>query len=320
MRRATIHARPTPAPAAGGLRIALTSTCVALAVCGAAPARAGGMKPLDDAALAEVRGADGISFNLNNFSLTSIPSLPLQLTYQSTNGSSMTLAGLDLSRTDDPDPFADPYTLSVLKRPGFQDGIALDFPLNAAGNQAWTLTADFSNCDLGTSAACSGTNFVGGTLQAKGLVMRGGGLYLAPSAIADIQGIAFGVGTQLDIGSLAIYSHGRTADDQPDAADSMTLTGIHLANASGGPWMLADLTYHPGLFNAQTDATGSYLHLQIGWPTSSSYQVPAASIRIDDITFTTPGAGGTPVQTSLGSASIASLQINYADIRFRTGN
>jgi hypothetical protein len=320
MRRATIHARPTPAPAAGAAGIALTAICIALALAGAPAARAGGMKPLDDAALAEVRGADGISFNLNNFSLTSIPSLPLQLTYQSNNGSSLTLSGLDLSRTDDANPFADPYTLSVLKRPGLQDGISLDFPLNTAGNQAWTLTADFSNCDLGTSAACSGTNFVGGTLQVKGLVMRGGGLYLAPSAIADTQGIAFGVGTQLDIGSLAVYSHGRTAGDLPDATDSMALTGIHLANASGGPWMLADLTYHPGLFNAQTDATGSYLHLQIGWPTASSYQVPAASVRIDDITFTSPGASGTPVQTSLGSASIASLQINYADIKFRTGN
>jgi hypothetical protein len=320
MRRATSPARPTPARAAGGRGIVLTGLCVACALACTTAFRAGGMKPLDDAELADVRGADGISFNLSNFSLTSIPSLPLQLTYRSTNGSSMTLSGLDFSRTDDPDPFADPYTLSVLKRPGLQDGIALDFPLNAAGNQAWTLTADFSNCDLGTSAACSGTNFVGGTLQVKDLAMRGGGLTLAPSAITDTQGIAFGLGTQLDIGSLAIYSHGRTAADVPDTTDSMTLSGIHLANASGGPWMLADLTYHPGLFNAQTDASGSYLHLQIGWPTSSSYQVPAASIRIDDITFTTPGAGGTPIQTSLGSASIASLQINYADIRFRTGN
>ena len=277
-----------------------------------------GMKALQDDELAEVRGADGIAFNLNNFSLVSSLTNPLWLTYLSPNGSSLTLSGLSLIRTDDPDPFADPYQLTLQSRPGLQDMIALDFPLNAAGNQAWSLTADFSHCDMMVSGTCTGTNFVGGTLQVLDLTMKGGGLYISPSPLADTQGIAFGLGTQLDIGSLSVYSRGRASDGSIDTSDALAITGIHLANVAGGPWMLADLDRHPGLFNADTDATGSYLHLQVGWPTAG-YDVPAASLRIDNITFTTAGVNGAAATvTNLGSASIASMQINYVDIKFRT--
>ena len=285
------------------------------------PARAiPAMQALADDELAAVRGADGIAFNLSNFSLTSIPGNPLTLTYLSPNGSSLTLSGLDLSRTDDPDPFADPYQLSLRSRPGLTDVIALDFPLNVAGNQKWSLTADFSHCDAVTAGACTGTNFLGGTLQAIDLTMKGGGLYVSPSQLANTEGIAFGLGTQLDIGSLSVYSRGRGADGTIDKSDALTLSGIHLADAStGGAWMLADLDKHPGLINAATDINGSYLHLQVGWPTTAD-AVPAASLRIDNIAFTTASAtGGAPTITNLGSASIAAMQINYVDIKFRTG-
>ena len=279
-----------------------------------------GMQPLQDDELAAVRGADGIAFNLSNFSLTSIAGDPLSLTYLSPNGSSLTLSGLDLSRTDDADQFADPYSLTLQSRGTLPDMIAIDFPLNAAGAQQWSLTADFSNCDAVTAGVCTGTNFVGGTLQVLDLTMKGGGLYLSPTTLADTQGIAFGFGTQLDIGSLSVYSHGRAADGTIDTSDALTISGIHLADAStGGAWMLADLTTHPGLINADTDATGSYLHIQVGWPTTTD-PVPAATLSIANITFTTAGLNGAaPTTTSLGSASIASMQINYVDIKFRTG-
>ena len=55
----------------------------------------------------------------------------------------------------------------------------------------------------------------------------------------------------------------------------------------------------------------------MGWPTTSD-PVPAAALRIDNITFISPGAGG-PVTTNLGSSTIAGLQINYVDIKLRTG-
>lgn len=278
------------------------------------------MRPLQDDELATVRGADGIAFNLSNFSLTSSLTNPLALTYLSPGGSSLTLSGLDLSRGDDPDPFADPYQLSLRTRTNLPDEIALDFPLNAAGNQKWQLTADFSHCSAVTAGACTGTNFMGGTLQVQDLTMKGGGLYVSPSTIADTQGIAFGLGTQLDIGSLSVYSRGRDVNGIIDTGDKLALQGIHLADATtGGAWMLADLDRHPGLINAATDSSGSYLHLQVGWPTTTD-PVPAAALRIDNITFTTAGLNGAAATvTNLGSASIASLQINYLDIKFRAG-
>lgn len=287
------------------------------------PSPKAGMHALQDDELAAVRGADGINFNLSNFSLTSNATTPLTLTYQSPQGSSMTLSRLDLSRTDDPDGFADPYSLTLRARPGLSDMIAIDFPLNVAGNQSWSLTADFANCDKMVAGTCTGLNFNGGTLQATGLTMKGGGLYLAPSAIAGTEGIAFGLGTQLDIASLGIYSHGRTAGDTTDTidkSDSLVLSGIHLVDATtGGVYTLADVTTHPGLINAMTDANGSsYLHIQVGWPTTSD-PVPAARVTIDNITFTSPGLNGAaPITTNLGSASIASMQVNYVDIKFRT--
>ena len=271
------------------------------------------MQALQDEELSAVRGADGIAFNLSNFSLTSSLTDPLKLVYLSPDGSSLTLSGLDLSRTDDADKFADPYQLSVQARPGLPDEIAIDFPLNTAGTQSWSLTADFLNYD-----ATSGITFNGGTLQVQGLTMKGGGLYVSPTTLAGTDGIAFGLGTRLDIGSLSIYSLGRSSAGVIDTTDAMTITGIHLADAtSGGAWMLADLNTHPGLLNAATDATGSYIHLQIGWPTTTA-AVPAGSLTIDNISFTTPGVGGAPATTTnLGGASIASMQINYLDIKLR---
>ena len=311
---------------------ALTGLLIgAIALAALAPAGARGATPpepathamqaLQDDELAAVRGADGIAFNLNNFSLTSSLTNPLSLTYLSPNGGSMTLSGIDLSRGDDTDPFADPYQLSLQSRGNLPDEIAIDFPLNAAGNQSWSLTTDFANCDAVTAGACTGTNFLGGTLQVLGLTMKGGGFYVSPTTLADTQGIAFGVGTQLDIGSLSVYSRGRDASGNINTGDALTISGIHLADANtGGAWMLADLNTHPGLINAETDATGSYLHVQVGWPTTSD-PVPAAVLSIQGITFTTAGVNGAAATTTnIGGASIASMQINYVDMKLRTGS
>ena len=317
-------ARRAAAPIGAALLLLVaTSARTAPPTGAAAPARE--LHPLADDELASVRGADGIAFNLNNFSLTSSLDHPLTLTYLSPGGSSLALSGLDLSRSDDPDAFADPYFLSLRSRTGgLPDVIALDFPLNAAGNQKWQLTADFAHCDAVTAGTCTGTSFLGGTLQVQDLTMKGGGLYVSPSTIPDTQGIAFGLGTQLDIGSLSVYSRGRDAGGLIDTGDKLVLQGIHLADATTGrAWMLADLDRHPGLINAATESTGSgqssYLHVQIGWPTTSD-PVAAAALRIDNISFTTAGLNGAAATvTNLGSASIASMQINYLDIKFRTG-
>jgi len=309
-----------PLRAAGAIA-ALLALALPAAAATPAASTAHAMQALQDDELAAVRGADGIAFNLSNFSLTSSLTNPLSLTYVSPNGSALTLSGLDLSRTDDADQFADPYQLSLRPTAAGTDMIAIDFPLNVAGNQKWSLTADFSHCGSFAAGACAaGASFFGGTLQVLDLTMKGGGLYVAPSQVANTEGIAFGLGTQLDIGSLSVWSRGRAADGSIDRGDVLAFTGIHLVDASsGGAYMLADLDRHPGLINAATDATGSYLHLQVGWPTTSA-EVPAATLRIDNISFTTAGLNGAAATTTnLGSASIASMQINYLDIKFRTG-
>jgi hypothetical protein len=314
--RARVLARGVAASLALSLLLASGAARAATSRDAASP----GPRPLQDDELSSVRGADGIAFNLQNFSLTSSLTNPLTLTYLSPGGGSLKLSGLDLSRSDDADPFADPYQLSLRTRPGLPDLIAIDFPVNAAGAQKWQLTADFAHCDNQAAGSCAGTNFFGGTLQVQDLTMKGGGLYVSPSLVADTQGIAFGLGTQLDIGSLSVYPRGRDASGLIDTGDKLVLQGIHLADATtGGAWMLADLERHPGLINAATDAAGSYLHVQVGWPTTSD-PVPAASLRIDNITFTTAGLGGAAATVgNLGGASIASLQINYLDIKLRTG-
>jgi len=297
--------------------------CTSANAADAAPAPHGEtrLRALADDELSGVRGADGIAFNLNNFSLVSSATSGLSLTYLSPTGSALTLSRLDLARTDDADAFADPYQLTLVARAGRPDMIDLEFPLNTLGAQKWSLTADFANCDGYSAGACTGSNFLGGTLQVSGLTMKGGGLTIATPALANTQGIAFGLSTQLDIASLAVYSRGRSAGaaaDSLDASDALTLTGIHLVDAStGGVWKLADLAAHPGLLNAQTDALGSYLHLQIGWPTTTD-PVPTAALRIDNLSFTSTVAGVSST-TNLGASSIASLQINYLDVKLRTG-
>jgi len=322
-REARAHATAVAKRAAGVLALVFLASSAPASALADTPAQTGkpALRALDDDELSGVRGADAIAFNLQNFSLTSSLARPLTLTYLSPGGSSLTLGGLDLSRSDDADPFADPYLLSLRSRTGgLPDVIALDFPINAAGNQKWQLTADFAHCDAVTAGACTGSLFQGGTLQVQDLTMKGGGLYVSPSTIADTQGIAFGLGTQLDIGSLSVYPRGRDAAGVIDSGDKLVLQGIHLADATtGGAWSLADLDKHPGLINAATDATGSYLHVQIGWP-STSDAVPAGALRVDNIAFTTAGLNGAAATvTNLGAASIASLQINYLDVKFRTG-
>jgi hypothetical protein len=314
-RRGPHRSQILTALSAGNLALALAAFS-----CGAHAEAPPTMQALPDEELAAVRGSDGVAFNLSNFSLTSIPDNPLTLTYYAPGGGSLTLGRLDLSRTDDADPFADPFFLTMRLRAGLPDVIALDFPANPVdtGNQKWTLTADFSNCSLFAGGTCTGTNFDGGTLQIQGLALRGGGLYLSSPTIPDTQGVAFGFGTRLDIDTLGIYPHGRAVDNTIDTSESLTFNGIHLADATtGGAWMLADVTNHPGLFNAQTDATGSYLHLQVGWPTSVD-AVAAASLKVDTITFTSGGAPAMTFGTAAAPAvSIASMQINYIDVKLR---
>lgn len=274
-----------------------------------ASAHAGSMQPLDDEQLAGVRGSDGLAFNLVNFSLSG----PLTLTYTSPDGASLALGNLSLSRSDDPAAtFSDPYRLNVLARGnGLADVIQLSEPANADGLLKWQFAADWT-------VVANGITHQGGALAINDLVSRAGSITLTTPADAGVDGVAFGLGLNLDIGKLALRPRGR-ADD----TEQLQLSGIHLGAAAadgtplGTPWLLADATHQPGIFNAVTDANGvSSLHLGIGWPTTAA-GAPTGSLVIDNIAFKSAGLPGG--QMDLGSSRIGTMQVQYLDVKLRGG-
>jgi hypothetical protein len=278
---------------------------------------AGTMQPLADDELAGVRGAGGLAFNLKDFSLNG----DLTLTYTSPAGASLWLGNLSLSRSDDPlSTFSDPYTLRVLSRGnGLADVIRLAEPANVDGLLKWQFAADW-----GTHA--DNIAFNGGALVVNDLVTRGGSVTLTTPATPGVEGIAFGLALQADIGHLMLRPRGRddvTLAEPASVTEQLRFSGIHLGAATdtgvllGAPWAIADATTQPGIVNAITDANGnSYLHLGIGWPTTAA-AAPLGGLAIDSIVFksdTLPGG-----QLDLGSSRIGTMQIQFLDVKLKAG-
>ncbi|MED5620502.1 hypothetical protein [Ideonella sp. BN130291] len=275
-----------------------------VAVC----AQAADMQALDETELADVRGSNGIAFNLVNFSLAG----PLSLTYTSPNGASLSLSNLALSRSDDPDAtFSDPYTFKLVGRPGLADAMQLSEPLNANGLLKWQFAADWR-------VQADGITHDGGALVINDLVSRAGQLTLTTPATAGVDGIAFGLALNLDIGDVLLRPRGRA-----DATEQLQLHGIRLGAAAedgtplGTPWALADASLQPGIINAVTDADGkSSLHVGIGWPTTTA-GAPIGSLVIDNTSFKSDMLPGG--QMDLGSSRIGTMQIQYLDVKLRPG-
>jgi len=275
----------------------------------ATPAHAAGMRAMDDRELAGVQGRDGLAFNLAGFSLgPSSSGGNYSLTYVSpastaAQPSTLTLSNFTLSRSDDADPFADPYTLDVNARPGLADVISIAFPKNLAANQKW---------QFGTELAvdANGLKFDAGHLGLTDLVFYGGGLDISTPATPGVDGVAFGLATRFSLAALTVRPRGSA-----DASEQLQLSGLRLGNSTQtAPWVISDITRQPGLFNAITDADGrSALHLQIAWPTTAD-PVPIGALEIDRIAFTSNG-----VTTDFGSSRIAGIQLNFVDIKFRAG-
>jgi hypothetical protein len=264
---------------------------------------------MDDEQLAGVSGRDGLAFNLVGFSLSG----PLTLTYTAPDGASLSLGNLSLSRSDDPGAtFSDPYRLRVLSRgDGLADVIQLSEPANANGLLKWQFAADWR-------VAADGVDLPGGALVIRDLVSRAGSLALTTPAEPGVEGVAFGLGLQLEIGQLALRARGRT-----DETEQLQLSGIRVGAAGadgswlGRPWQLADATNQPGIFNAVTDASGvSSLHLGIGWPTAAT-GAPIGSVVIDNIAFRSASLPGG--QMDLGSSRIGTVQLQYLDVKLRGG-
>jgi hypothetical protein len=263
-------------------------------------------EPLADGELADVYGADGLAFNLRDFSLAGM----LTLTYTTPDGgASLALANIALSRSDDPSAtFSDPYRLNLITRPGAADVVRLSEPLNAAGLLKWQSAFDWS-------VNANGQVFQGGALVLQDLVARGGSLSLTTPATPGVEGVTLGMAVNVELGSLHLRPRGRDND-----GGELSVSGLRLraAQADGtlldGPWVLADVTRQPGILNAITTPSGSAIHFGIGWPTTSE-GAPLAGLVVDKIQFR---SGASLVD--FGSSRIGTMQIQYLDMTLRPGS
>ncbi|MGC4059481.1 MAG: hypothetical protein QM749_00935 [Aquabacterium sp.] len=284
-----------------------------MSLCTHGIAQAASLQALADEDLSEVAGRDGLAFNLRGFQMNG----PMTLTYTSPDAGnpSMWMGNFWLSRSDDPDAtFSDPYRLNIYSRVGMSDVIELSNPLNDNGMLKWQFAADFG-------VQANGTTFHGGTFILRDLVYQGGGLSITTPADPHVQGIAFGMAMHVDIGNLIIRPRGRddiTVEDSATVADQLNFKGIHISDADdfGKTWVIADVTHQPGIFNAMTDADGSYLHMGIDWSNSPN-GAPKGRLVIDDISFKSTDALGNVSTMSLGASRINSIQIQYLDVKFR---
>lgn len=265
---------------------------------------AAALQPLTDSALSSVRGGDGVSFDLNGFSMGG----DARLTYTSPDNRSLWVEKFSASRSDNPLPYSDPYRLDIVPgATGLADVIDLRFPVNTNADQKWQFAWDWG-------VTGDGVERNAGSVVVTDMVLYGGGLQFSTPQVND--GIAFGAALRMDVGQLALRPRGRT-----DATEQMTLSGIHLGgvDANGAfnntPWTIAAVAAQPGVINALTDETGPRLHIGIDWPDSryGNGTAPAGGLAIDNISFTSPNQP----TVDLGSSRIGSMQIQYLDIKFR---
>jgi hypothetical protein len=267
------------------------------------PAAAGALEPLPDSALAKVAGRDGMSFNLSNFAMSG----NAELRYYTPGGDSVGIGNLAASRSDNTDaPFADPYRLDVVPGgAGRADMINIAFPQNATGREIWQIAYDF-----GVNAG--GFDVKNGSVILKDLVYYGGGLQWSTPVVGD--GLAFGLATRIELGSLTLAPNGRDATNE-----AMVLSSVKIGAATSdgsaptAPWRIADVTSQAGIFNARTDAAGnSSLHIGVGWP-DAGQAAPSGTLQIGNISFRSDAG----VNMDLGSSRIGSIQLQYLDIKFR---
>ena len=264
------------------------------------PGLAVALEPLPDSALAKVSGRDGMSFNLSNFAVNGNATWR----YTTPGNNSLGIGNLSASRSDNTDaPFADPYRLDVISGgAGNADIVNIAMPQNALGREVWQVAYD-----LGVDA--NGLSVNVGSVILKDLVYYGGGFQFSTPAVGD--GLAFGMSTRFDLGSLTLAPNGRDA-----LGEAMVFSNVRVgaATADGSaptqPWRIADVTGQAGIFNVRTDAAGNpSMHIGIGWPDANG--APAGTLQIGNISFQS-----TAGNVDLGSSRIGSIQLQYLDVKF----
>lgn len=274
----------------------------------ALPGAAFALEPLPDSALSKIGGRDGMSFNLSNFAMSGNTVLRY---HTPDNRGSIGIGNLAASRSDNVDaPFADPYRLDVIKgSAGRADIVNIAMPQNLLGREAWQIAFDFDVEDRGLVVR-------GGSVMLKDLVYYGGGVQWSTPALGD--GLAFGLSTRMEIGSLALQPNGRAA-----GGEAMVLSNVRIGAATGdgsapvAPWRLADVTAQAGIFNVRTDDAGNArLHIGINWPEAGA-SAAAGTLQIGNIGFRSDAPNNLGASVDLGSSRIGSIQLQYLDIKFR---
>lgn len=290
------------APARSICKAALLVLAASAAMTLATPVLA--LEPLSDAALSAVRGRDGVSFDLNGFAMSG----DARVSYTTPIGTTLYVEKFTASRSDNPLPFSDPYTLDIVPgAAGLADVVNIAFPQNTYAQQRWQMAYDWGMTANGVTREQS-------SVVIKDLVLYGGGLQFTTPQVND--GVAFGAALRMDIGQLSLRPRGRTDD-----TEAMVWNGIHVGAVDGSgmftntPWMLANVASQPAVINALSDETGPRLHIGIDWPDSryGSGVAPAGGIVVDNISFVSPAQP----TVDLGSSRIGSIQIQYLDIKFK---
>lgn len=261
-----------------------------LGLCGACTTTlAQQLQPMDDEALAQVGGRDGINFAVAlNQHIGSV----VVGTYD-TAGNAASLARNNVAVTG--------TLLASLQvrqgAPGSADVIDWSFPSIATTKPlqlAYDMAISANGSTLGTSVTLQNIMLAGSSLQ---------------WSTAATGGIAFGMALNTSLDQLLLQPNGRGNSD-----GQLALTGVKLGGAvAGQPWVLADLAAQPGALHVLGDGvTGDHIEWGIGWP-SAPAEAPLGSLKIDNLTFTTPTG---PVD--LGSSSIGSMQIQYLHVKFKS--
>lgn len=286
-----------------------------------------------------------------------------------------------ISRTD-PDTeaeiFSDPYQIQIEKVqipqgtngielpadgsvPIEQEMIRLLNPKNQLGRVKWDMIYDWK---VVTASRKDGVvdpdhpkiEHDMGARIVDDLVIRGGGLSLAPSWTKDdgpndVRGIAFGLDLNIGIGSLILRPRGRDDVDRFDqdgamtyAATEMALKGIKIGAANATKtgvdtdptktWTVADVILQPGILNAYTDANGKpVLRMGIEWHRArvgstgaltdteqpidlDNFKGPVGAFSVDQIIIK-GGTAAAPVMKDLGGLSVGGMEIRYLDVVFR---
>lgn len=253
-------------------------------------ARAGDLQALDDTALADVRGRDGVSFAVNTN--VNIGSVTIGVTDDLSNPASLNLNNVNFNGTV---ATTMDLTAGANGTPSYINWAFPDFITTHPLQFGFDLLVNADGTSLGTG------------VQLQNIALNGSSFQMTPYVNT---GITFGMGLNLQVGSILLQPNGRGV-----STGQMSFSGVSLSAAGSNgsaPWVLADINTQPGLINIVTDANGDpNLQFGIGTPATPG-SAPSGSLQINNVTFTTPSG-----DVNLGSSSIGSIQVQYLNVRFK---